>query len=278
MDAVNLNDDMATLANMTDENSSDYDDGRVPLPHQVYPRASRSFRSYDRQHEHHRRILLRVGIAVALVGASLAVGGGIEFGMAESERLHGWKYSVCDIVTNHGLNDTSAAAMCVYLTVEHHGRNVCAVPATVAREVWFHEAPACMSLLSPVDRHELERWRAVESTQVRCLVPDDPVPAEKCVQSATSQSFGAAAWRSYVERFVYLIDTAQDGSDAVTNVTAARRGAALAFILAGLGLLIVGLVSIFFTQWLSFCRYMARAAPSLTRNYRERRVREHHLH
>jgi len=276
MDKVPFSEDMMA-AEANNSQCDDYDN-QAPLPHQVYSHASQAYRSYDRRHDYHRRILLRVGIAVALVGASLAVGGGIEFGMAESERLHGWKYSVCNIVTNHGLNATSAAAMCVYLTVEHHGRNVCAVPATVAREVWFHEAPACMSLLSPVDRRELERWRAVESTQVRCLVPDDPVPAEKCVQSATSQSFGAAAWRSYVERFVYLIDSPQDGSDAVTNVTAARRGAALAFIMAGLGLLLVGLVSIFFTQWLSFCRYLTRAAPSLTRKHRERRAREHHLH
>jgi len=257
MDTVSLTDDVE----------------EAPPPPQ--PSREHAFHSYDREHERQRRILLRIGIAICFVGATLCVGGGVEFSLAENERLHGWRLSLCQIEKNHA----NASQQCVYFTVEHEQRHLCAVPSTIAREARFHEPPACQSQQTPVDEREIERWRAVGARSVECLVPvANPVVAAQCVASTTSTSYGAVVWRSYVERLVYLNDSPVDGSDALTNVTSMRRGTALAFIVAGLALFGVGLVSTFFTQWLSFMRYLSRRAPRLTEAYRERHARRHHLH
>ena len=235
----------------------------VPVPMRFAPRRRRLKQIVQQEP------LSSFGVVLVIVALILIVVGAAETGSAEHERLHGWQRTMCMVEHNYGAHNDST---CIYLSVIHQNRSLCAVPASIAARAWFHEPPACNGF-EGVDKSHLDYWRSIRSALVECLVPDVAVDANRCLDATTSRSVGAAVWRSWIDRFVYVVRYPRDGDAALSNVTAPRRGVGLGVLIGGGVVLCIACICVFHR---SGARALARASPS--RIYRERHARRHKMY
>ena len=246
------------------------------------------------QSELQRRPVTWCGVALFFLAAALILTGFCEIIGAENERTHGWTETLCTITQNYAQNDS----MCVYFSVEtvvpldrHHGGggapatavNLCAVPASVTSQAWFHEAPAC-SHLDRAERHDLEYWRSVGAEHVKCLVPvppygsNTPVSAAQCVNAVTTAGVASIVWRTWIDRIVYLIRTPREGSAALENVLAARLGSGTLLLIVGAILLALSCALTFNSCLLPAMHAVAAQRPLLRESRARRAARERKLY
>jgi len=231
-----------------------------------------------------RRPLTWCGGVLSLIALATIIVGVCEVSNAEHERKYGWAMSTCTIEKNYAHNDT----MCIYFSVMQVGEgradSVCAVPARITSEAWFHEAPAC-SYLNRVDRDEVEYWRQLPvNTQIECLIPvgdsHSVVSREQCVNSVVTRGPAAIVWRSWIEHMVYLLRTPREGAIALDQVTGVRR-------ILGASMIIIGTIVLLLAALCACNKCVSRLTPELVRPrtitnfrqlYREKRAQARKLH
>lgn len=214
---------------------------------------------------------------------------------AEGDRLHGWRQSRCRIVRNfaHGHNVTTSPFdnVCVYFSVEEVGKAaedaggtdragakppLCAVPASIAGRGGLVDPPACANLPTE-DLLAVDYWKIVaDRSEVECMVPaHSGVPADRCVATATTGGPGAALWRTWLDRFVYLVRDPREATDALHVATRVQRSGGAGLIVAG-GLLFPLAVAAMFLRAAGRCLSSCHQGHRRLRNARARRYAEAH--
>jgi len=254
---------------------------------QSKPRVLSRSRQYVRnqrlrmEEEVRSRPIKACGFLTMIVAVSMLVAGSVEVSGAHHERRHGWVLTTCMISHNYH-NDTE----CIYFTVTPNlagfdGRSLCAVPAAIASEAWFYEPPAC-SHLNRADADDIVYWRELGNTQVECYVPINdalgPIDADVCAASASNRGPSAVVWRSWVDRFVYLVRRPLEGSGAIEAVTRPRMNAGMGLITTGFLVLIAGLCCAFNRCVVSATHAVASQPPRINRYYQHQHAVNHKLY
>ena len=218
-----------------------------------------------------RRPIMWCGLAFSVIGIVLIGIGIIEVSLAESERKHGWQLTTCLIETNYGANDTNCIYFSVTANVPQYDTNkLCAVAGALAEEAWFFEPPAC-SHLDRADAVEVEYWSRLGRIQVECYVPvERALSADACVHSVVTHGVSSALWRSWIDRFVYVVRRPREGATAIERVTAPRLNAGIMLSIAGA--LTVGVGMLFLCERVfSSLIYFCCASPTRVQRYYRRR-------
>jgi len=222
-------------------------------------------------HTHWQRVCV-LACSALLVGAGLvlAIAGGIILGAAEHERLHGWRDATCRVHRQYNFTDPT----CVFFSVTFPGRraepsHVCAVPANVAARAAIRDGPACGS------PDTLRPWFALgNGSSTDCLVPASvsAVAAEQCVAVATTTGTGAAAWRAYNDRLVYLVETPSQGPAVLAAATLVQRNVGTGLVVAGCVLVMLAYIGTFHNACASWPgQYRGLRVARRHREYAERK-------
>ena len=191
-----------------------------------------------------------MGVLVLAGAVALIVSGAYALGKAETARLYGWETSTCSIVRgNWSSTHTTATNVCIYFSVTHHVEEppLCAVPARLATAGDLVTPPACGDALTAEEMADVTYWRTLSHADaVECLVPvDQPgIPPERCMLAATSAGPGAALWRAWQVRFVYLLRSEKDGASVLHEATRLQRNSGVSMVAFGTILLLLAFVFI----------------------------------
>ena len=232
-----------------------------------------------------RRPFMWAGLVLAIISIIFIIVGIVQMSSAESERHRGWLLTSCSIDMKYGGSDD---AKCIYFSVRvnvarYDNQTLCAVPAALASEAWFHEPPAC-SHLNRADADDIEYWKTIGPTQVECYVPapeytPEPVTADECTNSVVTSNPTNVVWRSWIGRFVYLVRRPREGVTAIEHLTQAKLNAGTVLLI--IGILLQVLAACFFcSRFLSQCISSGQGhyPPRITRYYRQRRAAAHKLY
>lgn len=238
---------------------------------------------YEAQEARKGRYWQVFGFFLLLMAAAGIIIGGCVLGSAERDRLHGWRQTTCIVSRNYAAhNVTEFANVCVYFSVNVHGSNEtlewCAVPASIAGRGHLADPPAC-SDLSSHDRLDIDYWRIVSgSVTVECLVPKDSmIPADRCVAAATTGGPGPAIWRTWLDRFIYLVRDPREATEAVYVATQVQRTTGIVLIAVGCVIFIPALCFLFFKHLKMLCTTIQESSLNLRRSRRQRFEQEHKL-
>lgn len=229
-----------------------------------------------------RRPLIWCGLLIVAAGLIMTFFGAIEISSAEHERRDGWTLTTCQIKHNYGANDTQ----CIYFSVVPNletfdNRLWCGVPGVLASEAAFHEPPAC-SHLNRADAEDIQYWRSLGNAQVECYVPTGvghgPVSSEQCTTAAASRGPSAVVWRSWVDRFVYLVRRPREAAQAIESVTRPRLSTGVALLIIGLGVFALGTCCACNRCVSSVTHAIASHPPRINRYYQRRHAERHKLY
>jgi len=225
-----------------------------------------------------RRPIMWCGLAVSIVGIILLVSGVVETSGAENERKNGWQLTTCLIEANYGANDTN----CIYFSVtanvpQYSDMKLCAVAGALAEEAWFFEPPAC-SHLNRADAAEVYYWSRLGKIQVECYVPiDAALSADACVHTVVTHGVSSAVWRSWIDRFVYLVRRPREGATAIERVTATRLNTGIVLIIFGLLIIAFGQLCMCERVFSSMIHFCCSSPANVQRFYRRRHAVAHKL-
>lgn len=240
-------------------------------------------------------LVMFAGLVIIVIGTAMVTS-------AEGDRLHGWRHTTCTITRNYynhvpttgaAGNGTAAAAaateftdVCVYFSVTVHGDldagpadAVCAVPAGIAGRGDLSDPPACSNLPSR-DALDVDYWRLQEgATDVECMVPTHgTIPAHRCVAAATTGGPGPTLWRTWQDRFVYLVRDPRESTRAIRQATRVQFGTGIALVVPGPFLYVMALVPLFYRSWLRLCMRVQDSHLRMRRNRYIRHADAHKLH
>jgi len=230
------------------------------------------------------------GAFFLLASIAFFVAGIIVLNEAERDRMHGWRQTRCVISRNYGdfadntTHPVEDGNVCVYFTVQEAGKgadspDLCAVPASVAARGSLSDPPAC-SDLSTRDQLDVDFWRIVErQKQMECFVPmKNAVPAERCVTSATTGGPGAAIWRTWLDRMVYLVRDPREGVQALHAATSIQQQTATALFFCGGLALFISCSLLFLRTWLGCFMGMHEQKVRMRDRMRDRHAQRHKLY
>lgn len=225
-----------------------------------------------------------------LASIALFIAGIVVVNAAEGDRLHGWRQTRCVISRNYGdFADNATHALedgnvCVYFTVQEAGKgadspDLCAVPASVAARGSLSTPPAC-SDLSTRDKLDVDFWRIVERQRtMECFVPvHSTVPAERCVTSATTGGPGAAIWRTWLDRLVYLVRDPREGVEALHAATSVQQNTGIALFFCGGVTLFISCLLLFIRNWASCMSGVHTHNTRMRERMRDRHAQRHKLY
>jgi hypothetical protein len=231
---------------------------------------------------------------------TLLIVGIVMVSQAEGDRLHGWRQTSCRIGRNFAQhNATEFTSVCVYFSVsevvagagkaggngtQQDDDEWCAVPASIAGRGGLTDPPACSNLPTR-DALDVDYWRIVQSNHtVECLVParrdgdSGKIPADRCVATATSSGPGPALWRTWLDRFVYLVRDPREATEALASATRIQRGAGIGLIIAGGLLFPVAVALLAHRLLLRLCNGCHANNRRIGHVMRERYAQAHKLH
>jgi len=223
-----------------------------------------------------------LGLLCLAAGLGLLLAGAIMFGNAEHDRLHGWRQATCRVDRNFAAhNVTEFTSVCVYFSVTIIGsgnedlESSCGVPASIAGRGGLIDPPACSNLPAH-DALDVDYWRVVEGqSQVECLVPvHSKIPAYRCVAAATTDGPGPALWRTWIDRFVYLVRDPREAVAALQVATRIQRNTGVALLAVGIAVTMVSLAGLLHRSVYEYCLHSAERMRS---GRRERWARDHKL-
>ena len=202
---------------------------------------------------------------------------------AEKERLHGWRQSTCTISRNYAMhNVTEFSNICVYFSVSMtNGSDVkefCAVPASIAGRGNLIDPPACSNLPSH-DRRDIEFWRILAGSEsVECLVPETSmIPADRCVAAATTAGPGSAIWRTWLDRFIYLVRDPREATEALRVATEVQRTSGIWVLYAAGFAFLAGIIFTFQKLWAKLFTFCLVKRQEMRQKRRARHDAEHKI-
>lgn len=275
-----------------DDGSNTHDSDRETLvtapDHVPGARRAEDIRRAQQEHLKSRlKLFLRLcGSVMMLAALVLIVVGTALITSAEGDRLHGWRHTSCTIVRNYhvtadsaafGKNGTVAtefADVCVYFSVhaDDDDTAVCAVPAGIAGRGNLVDPPACSNLPTR-DELDVAYWRLHEDgSKVECMVPTHGmVPASRCVAAATTGGPGPTLWRTWQDRFVYLMRDPRESTRAIDRATSVQFGTGIGLLVLGPLLFCLSFVPMYFYTWMRLCAAPPRAILQYGKQERRRR-------
>ena len=230
--------------------------------------------------EAHARATTRLVCAIScfMVGVVLMVVGAAMVAAADGERLHGWREATCTILRNYDddqKNTTEFENVCIFFSVVIAGNDndmsFCAVPAGMASRGGFADPPACADL-SARDELDVQYWRLTNGSRIECLVPTSgTIPAHRCIAAATTAGPGAALWRTWIDRFVYLVRDPREGTAALQAAVALQRNGGVALLACGSILLFLALLVAGIRHVRGMCSGWTSAHANVRAAYRDRK-------
>jgi len=228
-----------------------------------------------------RRPLVLAGIVLCIVSIVFIVTGLVQMSNAEYERHRGWLLTSCSVEMKYGADDDKCIYFSVRVNVERYdNQSLCAVPAALATEAWFHEPPAC-SHLDRASQEDIDYWKTIGSAQVECYVPAPeltlyPVTADECTSSVVTSNPSNVVWRSWIGRFVYLVRRPREGVTAIEQLTRTQFNVGTLLLIIGIILQVIG-GCLACNKLVSEC-FRSEYPPRITRFYRQRRAAAHKLY